>query len=279
MDSRRASPVPLAGVTSDGGLRAISVTEMEPWLSEVEQHSMPGGLGLIASPARGGQYDGDILSPRQLFVPRFERSLPLASSGPAKLPFESVVQIFTVSCEPSYLLPWQVSPQISSSGSGFAVQLKSGEKYVLTNAHVKQNPRIPYTPSSPCVLSFCGVLIGGDCSEATVLRLTESVRGSLQVASSTVNAVLRAQKHGFAEKYHACAVCIGIGRHGRRCHQLAPFLFPVCVSDQKRRGCQLITHHHRRRARLRLRPGSAADRRPGILGRPAHCHPRRCHPR
>ena len=70
MDSRRASPVPLAGVTSDGGLRAISVTEMKPWLSEVEQHSMPGGLGLITSPARGGQYDGDILSPRQLFVPR-----------------------------------------------------------------------------------------------------------------------------------------------------------------------------------------------------------------
>ena len=93
------------------------------------------------------------------------RTTPLqnVSHGPAKLPFESVVQIFTVACEPSYLLPWQVSPQISSSGSGFAIELR-GKKFVLTNAHV---------------------------------------------ACSTISAVLRAQKHGSAEKYHATAICIG----------------------------------------------------------------------
>ena len=54
----------------------------------------------------------------------------------AKLPFESVVQIFTVSCEPSYLVPWQVSQQTASTGSGFFFKMPDGRPYILTNAHV-----------------------------------------------------------------------------------------------------------------------------------------------
>jgi S1-C subfamily serine protease len=70
----------------------------------------------------------------------FERALPMSSllhrEQPSKqLPFESVVQVYTVSCEPSYLLPWQVSQQSSSTGSGFVVEL-GGKMYILTNAHV-----------------------------------------------------------------------------------------------------------------------------------------------
>ena len=83
MDPRRASPVPLQ--QSAGGLRAIQVTEMEPWLSETEQKSMPqAALGVVTSPVRvsGSLGFGDEnLSPRQLFVPRFERcpvSIPVS---------------------------------------------------------------------------------------------------------------------------------------------------------------------------------------------------------
>ena len=76
--------------------------------------------------------DTDLASPR---AHTFERSLPVVREA-GKLPFESVVQIFTVSCEPSYLIPWQVSQQSSSSGSGFAVKLADGKMYILTNAHV-----------------------------------------------------------------------------------------------------------------------------------------------
>jgi S1-C subfamily serine protease len=65
----------------------------------------------------------------------FERALPMRDLR-AKLPFESVVQIFTVSCEPSYLVPWQVSQQSSSTGSGFVITVEDGTNYVLTNAHV-----------------------------------------------------------------------------------------------------------------------------------------------
>ena len=88
--------------------------------------------------------------------------MPMRELG-AKLPFESVVQIFTVSCEPSYLVPWQVSQQSSSTGSGFVITLQD-TKFILTNAHV---------------------------------------------ACSKYDTVLRVQKHGFAEKYPAQAVCIG----------------------------------------------------------------------
>ena len=66
----------------------------------------------------------------------FERALPIVRETNGHSPFESVVQIFTVSCEPSYLIPWQVSQQGSSSGSGFALRLGDGKMYIVTNAHV-----------------------------------------------------------------------------------------------------------------------------------------------
>lgn len=49
-----------------------------------------------------------------------------------ELAFNSVVKIFTVSCSPNYLLPWQNKSQRESMGSGFVIH---GRK-ILTNAHV-----------------------------------------------------------------------------------------------------------------------------------------------
>ncbi|KAL5079935.1 hypothetical protein RYX36_008356 [Vicia faba] len=49
-----------------------------------------------------------------------------------ELAFNSVVKIFTVSCSPNYLLPWQNKSQRESMGSGFVIP---GRK-ILTNAHV-----------------------------------------------------------------------------------------------------------------------------------------------
>ncbi|WJX70168.1 Protease Do-like 10, mitochondrial [Trifolium repens] len=49
-----------------------------------------------------------------------------------ELAFNSVVKIFTVSCSPNYLLPWQNKSQRESMGSGFVIL---GRK-ILTNAHV-----------------------------------------------------------------------------------------------------------------------------------------------
>ncbi|RZB89952.1 Protease Do-like 10, mitochondrial isoform B [Glycine soja] len=49
-----------------------------------------------------------------------------------ELAFNSVVKIFTVSCSPNYLLPWQNKSQRETMGSGFVIL---GRK-ILTNAHV-----------------------------------------------------------------------------------------------------------------------------------------------
>ena len=57
--------------------------EMEPWLSEAEQKSMPQNLALITSPARGVQYADEMLSPRQLFVVRSADSLRVTKMPPA----------------------------------------------------------------------------------------------------------------------------------------------------------------------------------------------------
>ncbi|KAK4261617.1 hypothetical protein QN277_004587 [Acacia crassicarpa] len=49
-----------------------------------------------------------------------------------ELALDSVVKIFTVSCSPNYLLPWQNKSQRETMGSGFVIP---GKK-ILTNAHV-----------------------------------------------------------------------------------------------------------------------------------------------
>ncbi|KAF7809555.1 protease Do-like 10, mitochondrial [Senna tora] len=49
-----------------------------------------------------------------------------------ELALDSVVKIFTVSCSPSYFLPWQNKSQRETMGSGFVIP---GKK-ILTNAHV-----------------------------------------------------------------------------------------------------------------------------------------------
>ncbi|XP_028776753.1 protease Do-like 10, mitochondrial isoform X2 [Neltuma alba] len=49
-----------------------------------------------------------------------------------ELALDSVVKVFTVSCSPNYLLPWQNKSQRETMGSGFVIP---GKK-ILTNAHV-----------------------------------------------------------------------------------------------------------------------------------------------
>ncbi|KAK7271625.1 hypothetical protein RJT34_27678 [Clitoria ternatea] len=54
------------------------------------------------------------------------------NSTAVELALNSVVKIFTVSCSPNYLLPWQNKSQRETMGSGFVIM---GRK-ILTNAHV-----------------------------------------------------------------------------------------------------------------------------------------------
>ena len=96
----------------------------------------------------------------------------------AKLPFESVVQIFTVSCEPSYLVPWQVSQQGSSTGSGFVITLQDGTNYILTNAHVASSKydTVLRVQKHGCAEKYPAqtVCIGFDCDLALLMVADDS---------------------------------------------------------------------------------------------------------
>lgn len=52
----------------------------------------------------------------------------------------SVVQIFADSFSPDYDNPWRDPESSACSGSGFIIQDDLGKKYVVTNAHVAENP-------------------------------------------------------------------------------------------------------------------------------------------
>ena len=134
--------------------RGVSVEEMEAHGVLGDPRASPPNLGGPQSPVRPHhQVLPDVASPRGVSLcassacervaadppvgaqQTFERAMPMRDLR-AKLPFESVVQIFTVSCEPSYLVPWQVSQQTASTGSGFFFKMPDGRPYILTNAHV-----------------------------------------------------------------------------------------------------------------------------------------------
>ncbi|KAE9616282.1 putative peptidase Do [Lupinus albus] len=74
---------------------------------------------------------------RTAFIGKTHQSLvhkanTVDSYSAVELALNSVVKIFTVSCSPNYLLPWQNKSQRESMGSGFVIP---GKK-ILTNAHV-----------------------------------------------------------------------------------------------------------------------------------------------
>lgn len=69
---------------------------------------------------------------RKKIQPRSAAALTHTTNTAVELAFNSVVKIFTVSCSPNYLLPWQNKSQRESMGSGFVIH---GRK-ILTNAHV-----------------------------------------------------------------------------------------------------------------------------------------------
>lgn len=52
----------------------------------------------------------------------------------------SVVEVYSDSFIPDYDNPWRDPESVSSSGSGFVIQDDSGKKYIITNAHVAENP-------------------------------------------------------------------------------------------------------------------------------------------
>eukprot|EP00051_Salpingoeca_urceolata_P025801 m.467997 g.467997 ORF g.467997 m.467997 type:complete len:542 (+) comp20367_c1_seq8:8478-10103(+) len=123
-----------------------------------------------------------------------ERTVPLQwlrseveDDGDYTLPLDSVVQIFTVSAQPSYTLPWQVGSQEASSGSGFAIQLNDGQCMILTNAHVahsrhssvlrvqKHGSFEKYAATAACV--------GRDCDLALLKVESKEFWDDLQVAS------------------------------------------------------------------------------------------------
>ncbi|KAK7243372.1 hypothetical protein RIF29_38166 [Crotalaria pallida] len=69
---------------------------------------------------------------RRSFVPKANNAAHSSSYAAVELALNSVVKIFTVSCSPNYLLPWQNKSQRETMGSGFVIP---GKK-ILTNAHV-----------------------------------------------------------------------------------------------------------------------------------------------
>jgi len=52
----------------------------------------------------------------------------------------SIVEVYSESFIADYDNPWRDPESMSSSGSGFVIQDQKGKKYILTNAHVAENP-------------------------------------------------------------------------------------------------------------------------------------------
>mmetsp|Transcript_81925 Transcript_81925/g.244299 ORF Transcript_81925/g.244299 Transcript_81925/m.244299 type:complete len:680 (-) Transcript_81925:114-2153(-) len=69
------------------------------------------------------------------------RSLSLECEPVRCLPLEAVVKIEVTSARRSFMVPWQVQPQTSGMGSGFAA---GGARLVVTNAHVVQDANTIY---------------------------------------------------------------------------------------------------------------------------------------
>jgi hypothetical protein len=157
-----------------------------------------------------------------------ERAIPLRE-GRQRLPLASVVQIFTTIALPDYSLPWQVCPQVSSSGSGFAfVDAATKRRLILTNAHVCTFPSPPPATCAWCTccclaavraLGVCWALfVSAPPHPSPPLALCAPLRcqhrrndgcdDGTQVAGGKT-AVLRVQLHGSPDKVRARALAIG----------------------------------------------------------------------
>ena len=101
-----------------------------------------------------------------------DRAMPLdeATSGSRRMPLASVVQVFTTHAFPDYSLPWQVCPQVASTGSGFAFRdAETGRRLILTNAHVAAGSNAilrVQLHGSPDKIPAKVVAIGNDCDLA-----------------------------------------------------------------------------------------------------------------
>jgi len=56
-----------------------------------------------------------------------------------ELALQPIVKVFSTTTYPNYFLPWHMKASKETSGSGFVVLDNSGEKRILTNAHVVAN--------------------------------------------------------------------------------------------------------------------------------------------
>jgi S1-C subfamily serine protease len=100
-----------------------------------------------------------------------ESAVPLHSvRHRSKLPLSSVVQVFTTAALPDYSLPWQVCPQQTSTGSGFAfTERHTGRRLIVTNAHVAAATNAVLRVQlhgSPDKLRAKVLAIGNDCDLA-----------------------------------------------------------------------------------------------------------------
>ena len=103
-------------------------------------------------------------------VSELDAAVPLGSvRHRSKMPMQSVVQVFTTCALPDYCLPWQVCPQVTSTGSGFAFTEPSGRRLIITNAHVaaaKNAVLRVQLHGSPDKLRAKVLAIGNDCDLA-----------------------------------------------------------------------------------------------------------------
>lgn len=119
--------------------------------------------GVPSSPAAGGlaRSNSDAL----------DSAVPLRNvRHRSLLPLSSVVQVFTTAALPDYSLPWQVCPQQTSTGSGFAfTERRTGRRLIITNAHVaaaKNAVLRVQLHGSPDKLRAKVLAIGNDCDLA-----------------------------------------------------------------------------------------------------------------
>jgi len=105
------------GTNSDGKAKEL-VASVHTLLSDGSMPSQP-GVHQLTSPDSGSGSGGSV--------------------PPAAIAMQACVKVFCTAVAPCYTLPWLRGTESHAYGSGFAVQLPSGEQRLLTNAQVVEN--------------------------------------------------------------------------------------------------------------------------------------------
>ena len=113
------------------------------------------GMGGHAGPSNGhGGPSRSLAGSRQPSAQRVNANLALPGSGglpPVGLAIQSCVKVQCTAVAPFYALPWLRGTESHTSGSGYIVELRTGELRVLTNAQARcAHPRVASTPRAAC---------------------------------------------------------------------------------------------------------------------------------